>query len=137
MRTLRAGEVERVCRELGARDMRVLRGVEDLKAHGKGLDNLATAHDLALLVEAAPPQAVAVLEKQEFNDGIPAGLPPGTRVAHKTGDITRHFHDVALVFPKGRKPYALAVMTRGFETREEAAAVVREISRLVFERLTE
>jgi beta-lactamase class A len=137
MRTLRAGEVERVCRELGARDIRVLRGVEDLKAHEKGLDNLATAHDLALLIEAAPPQAVAVLEKQEFNDAIPAGLPPGTRVAHKTGDITRHFHDVALVFPKGRKPYALAVMTRGFETREEAAAVVREISRAVYERLTE
>lgn len=137
MRTLRAPEVERVCRELGARDMRILRGVEDLKAHEKGLDNLATAHDLALLLEAAPPEAMAVLEKQEFNDGIPAGLPAGTRVAHKTGDITRHYHDAALVFPKGRKPYVLVVMTRGFETRQEGAAVVREISRTVFERLTE
>jgi beta-lactamase class A len=137
MQTLRAPAVERVCRELGARDMRILRGVEDLKAHEKGLDNLATAHDLALLLEAAPPEAVAVLEKQEQNDGIPAGLPPATRVAHKTGDITRYHHDAALVFPKGRKPYVLVVMTRGFETQKEAAAVVRDISRLVWERLTE
>ena len=98
MQTVRAEEVERVCRELGARDMRILRGVEDLKAHDKGLDNLATAHDLAVLLEAAPAEALAVLEKQAQNDGIPAGLPPGTRVAHKTGDITRHFHDAALVF---------------------------------------
>ncbi|MGE5049203.1 MAG: serine hydrolase [Deltaproteobacteria bacterium] len=137
MQTLRAPEVERVCRELGARDMRILRGVEDLKAHEKGLDNLATAHDLALLLEAAPAEALAVLEKQERNDGIPAGLPSGTRVAHKTGDITLHHHDAALVFPKGRKPYVLVVMTRGFETRQEAAAVLRDISRVVFQRLTE
>jgi beta-lactamase class A len=137
MQTLRAPEVERVCRELGAREMRVLRGVDDLKAHQQGLDNLATAHDLALLLEAAPEAAVAVLEKQEQNDGIPAGLPPGTRVAHKTGEIARHYHDAALVFPKGRKPYVLVVMTRGFETRQEAAAAVAGISRLVFERLTE
>jgi beta-lactamase class A len=137
MQTLRAAEVERVCRELGARDMRILRGVEDLKAHEKGLDNLATAHDLAVLLEAAPPDALAVLEKQEQNDGIPAGLPPGTRVAHKTGDITRHYHDAAVVFPRGRQPYVVVVMTRGFETRQDAAAVVREISRMVFHRLTE
>lgn len=135
MQTLPAEEVERVCRQLGAGDMRVLRGVEDSKAHEKGLDNLATAHDLAVLLEAAPPQAVAVLEQQEQNGGIPAGLPPGTRVAHKTGDVTRHSHDAALVFPEGRKPYVLVVMTRGFERRHEAEALMRDISRLVFDHL--
>jgi len=29
----------------------------------------------------------------EFNDRIPAGLPTGTPVAHKTGDITAVAHD--------------------------------------------
>jgi len=132
MRTLRVHEVQRVCRELGATDMRILRGVEDLKAHAKGLDNTATAHDLALLLEAMPPAAVEILLRQELNEGIPAGLPPGTRVAHKTGDITAHYHDAALVFPGGgRKPYSLVVMTRGFATKEAAAEFVREISRTV------
>jgi beta-lactamase class A len=137
MQTLRAAEVERVCRELGASDIRILRGVEDLKAHEQGLDNTTTAHDLALLLEAAPPPALAILERQQFNEGIPAGLPSGTRVAHKTGDITRHYHDAALVFRQGRKPYLLVVMTRGFESKEEAAATVRDISRLVWNRATE
>ncbi|HYY51519.1 MAG TPA: serine hydrolase [Myxococcales bacterium] len=129
MRRLQAASVERVCRDVGARDIRILRGVEDLKAHEKGLDNTATPYDLALLLEAMPREGIEILARQELNEGIPAGLPPGTRVAHKTGDITRHYHDAALVFPPGRKPYVLVVMTRGFKTTEEASAVVRDISR--------
>ena len=131
-----AAEVMKLSASLGARDLRVLRGVEDGKAHAQGLDNTTTAHDLAVLLEAAPPEAIALLEKQEFNEGIPAGLPAGTRVAHKTGDIARHYHDAALVFPgRGRKPYALVVLTRGFQTKEAGAAAVREISSAVWRSL--
>jgi beta-lactamase class A len=137
MQTLRAAQVQQVCREAGASDIRVLRGVEDIKAHEKGLDNTATAHDLAVLLEAQPPEAIGILVRQEFNEGIPAGLPPGTRVAHKTGDITAHYHDAALVFPRARKAYVLVVMTRGFETKEQGAAAVREISRAVWRNVTE
>jgi len=133
MRTLRVHEVQRICRELGAKDIRILRGVEDLKAHAKGLDNTATAHDLALLLEAMPPAGIEILLRQELNEGIPSGLPPGTRVAHKTGDITAHYHDAALVFAAGgRKPFSLVVMTRGFATKQAAAEVVGEISRTVY-----
>jgi len=134
IRKLQAAQVERVCRDLGANDIRVLRGVEDLKAHEKGLDNTATAHDLALLLEAMPPAAIEILSRQEFNEGIPAGLPKGTRAAHKTGDIPRHYHDAGVIFPPGpaRRPYVLAVMTRGFESKAEAATVVAEISRTVW-----
>jgi beta-lactamase class A len=68
-----------------------------------------------------------------LNEGIPAALPPGNRVAHKTGSITRHYHDAALVYPKGRrKPYVLVVMTKDFEREEDAVEVVRNISRTVW-----
>lgn len=137
MQTLQADRVERVCRELGANDIRVLRGVEDLKAHEKGLDNTTTAHDLAVLLEAAPKEALDILARQEFSEGIPAGLPKGTRVAHKTGDITAHYHDAGLVDRPGRKGYVLVVMTRGFASKEEAAKTVREISRVVWRHATE
>ena len=30
---------------------------------------------------------IEILEGQEFKEKIPAGLPPGTRVANKTGDM--------------------------------------------------
>jgi beta-lactamase class A len=82
---------------------------------------------------------LAILEAQEFNDGIPAGLPPGTRVAHKTGEITATFHDAALIWggeAEGRRggefpPYALVILTRGYADREAAMAVMREIAALV------
>jgi len=132
MQTVSAAQVQHVCRDLGATDIRVLRGVEDPKAHERGLDNTATARDLALLLAAMPPEGIEVLSRQQLDGGISSGLPRGTRVAHKGGDIARHHHDAALVFPEGRKPYGLVVMTRGFEAKEEAAALVREVSRTVW-----
>lgn len=135
MRTLSAERVQHVCRDLGATDIRVLRGVEDLKAHERGLDNTATARDLALLLDAMPPEGVEVLSRQQLDGGISSGLPPGTRVAHKSGEIARHHHDAALVLPEGRKPYVLVVMTRGFEKKDEAATLVQEVSRIVWRSL--
>ncbi len=139
MQRLDAARITQVCRELGAREIEVLRGVEDGKAFAKGLNNTTTAHDLAVLLEAsaAQPEIVELLARQEFNEGIPAALPKGTRVAHKTGDIDRIYHDAALVYPPGRKPYVLVVMTRGFATKEEVAAAVREVSRAVWQSAVE
>jgi beta-lactamase class A len=59
-------------------------------------------------------------------------VPEGVRVANKTGWITAHNHDAAVVFPPGAPPYVLAVMVRGIEEQAEAAALVAEISRRVY-----
>ena len=128
---------------LGARNIRVLRGVEDGKAFQKGMNNTTTARDLGVLLEAIEKRQaasarscdtmVAILSRQEFNDEIPAGLPPGTRVAHKTGSITAVLHDAALVYPAGRSPYVLVVLTRNIPDERVARALIVEISRLVYE----
>jgi len=118
-----ADAVTRTMRSLGAERIQVLRGVEDGKAFEKGLNNTTTARDLGIILRAieegraASPTAtremLGILMAQEFNEKIPAGLPPGTRVAHKTGEITAVSHDAAIVYPAGRKPYVLVVLTRG------------------------
>jgi beta-lactamase class A len=74
-----------------------------------------------------------VLEAQEFNEKIPAGLPPGTPVAHKTGDITRIHHDAAIVLPPGESPYVLVVLTAGFDKEEEANRVIADLSRGIWQ----
>ena len=79
----------------------------------------------------------AVLSRQEFNDEIPAGLPAGTRVAHKTGQITGHLHDAAIVYPRGRGPYVLVVLTRGIPDEKVARSLIADISRLVYEHATQ
>ena len=127
---------------LGARDMRVLRGVEDTKAFARGLNNSTTAHDLGMLLAAIERGRAAsrascdsmrqVLLRQEFHDEIPAGLPPGTPVAHKTGWITGTLHDAAIVYPKGRGPYVLVVLTRKIPEEKVAQALIADISREVY-----
>ena len=128
---------------LGAHDIQVLRGVEDGKAYEAGMNNMTTARDLATLMMAIETAAAAsrastdsmraVLLRQQFNDEIPAGVPPGTRVAHKTGQITGHLHDAAIVYPQRRGPYVLVVLTRGIEDEKVARSLIADISRLVYD----
>jgi beta-lactamase class A len=138
--------VMRLMRGMGARDIRVLRGVEDGKAFERGLNNTTTARDLLILLRAvAEGRAVSpdaaremadVLAAQKFNEGVPAGLPAGLRVAHKTGSITKIEHDAAIVYPPGRKPYVLVVMVRGIAEPARAHRLIADISRAVYESLS-
>lgn len=134
-------------RTLGANDIEVLRGVEDQKAFEAGMINSTTAFDLAVILraiaekkavsEAASAAMIEILEGQEFKTKIPAGLPPGTRVANKTGDITGVHHDAAIVFPEGRAPYVLVVLTEGYPSEEEADASIAAVSKAVWQAAVE
>ena len=128
-------------RRLGADSMLVLRGVEDGKAYAQGLNNTTTARDLGTLLLAlaggralrkeTTAELLAILEAQEYNDGIPAGLPPATRVAHKTGWITATWHDAALVFPAGEtRPYTLVILSRGIPQEARGMAMQADIARM-------
>jgi beta-lactamase class A len=106
------------------------------------MNNNTTAYALMRVMEAvagaraASPAAsremVDVLARQHFTQMIPAGVPRGVRTANKTGDITRIAHDAAIVFPPGRAPYVLVVLTRGFARTGSAAPVAREVSAAVW-----
>lgn len=139
-------KIERTLAEVGASEMRVLRGVEDGPAYERGMNNTTTAYGLAKTLQAvaegrgvspaAAQEMIAILEGQEFREMIPAGLPEGTRVGNKTGWITGINHDGAIVLPPDRPPYVLVVLTRGFIDRDLAAQVARRISRRVWIELT-
>jgi beta-lactamase class A len=138
---LGADKIQSTIESLGAGGMRVLRGVEDQKAFDKGLNNTTTARGLLVLLDrlasgrAVDPQSdaemVRILERQKFNDGIPAGVPSGIAVAHKTGTITRIHHDAGIVF--ARRPYVLVVLVRGIEDQKTSALLIAELSRLAFD----
>ena len=141
--TVHAERANTTAHELGADSIAVLRGVEDGKAYQAGRNNTTTARDLGHVLaaiatdRAASPAAgremLGVLERQRFNEGIPAGLPAGTRVAHKTGSITALYHDAGIVTaPSGRR-YVIVVLTRGLEKEADLHALVADLSRMVFE----
>jgi beta-lactamase class A len=91
----------------------------DRIAHGQAVDAKADA------------EMAEILKCQKFNDAIPAGVPSGTAVAHKTGNITRIHHDAAIVFAP--RPYVLVLLVRGIEDQKQSAALMAELSRLIYE----
>lgn len=138
--------VNATSRALGASGMTVLRGVEDTKAFEKGLNNTTTARALGVLLDAIEngraasrkscDEMSAVLLRQTETGEIPAGLPPGTKVAHKTGWITATTHDAAIIYPPKRDPYVLVVLTRKIPDRSVAQRLMADISRAVWETAT-
>ena len=138
---LGAGNVQKTVDRLGAAGMQVLRGVEDQKAFEKGLNNTTTARALLVLLEriarleAVDPKSdremIEVLKRQRFNESIPAGLPQGVAVAHKTGSITLINHDAGVVYAE--RPYTLVLLVRGIEDQKQSAELMARLSRLVYE----
>jgi beta-lactamase class A len=139
-----AENVRKTVTRLGADGMVVLRGVEDQKAFDKGMNNETTARALQILLTkiaqgkavsaGADAEMLAILKRQTFHDAIPAGLPAGTVVAHKTGNITKIHHDAAIVY--GRRPYVLVVLVRGIEDQKVSGPLIASISREVWNELS-
>jgi beta-lactamase class A len=126
---------------LHADGMDIKRGVEDQKAFDKGLNNTTTARGLAtLLVAIANGKAVdadssakmiEILERQKFNEGIPAGVPKNIRVAHKTGEITKIHHDAGVVYAE--LPFVIVVLVRGMEDFQQSGALIADVTRDLYQ----
>jgi len=138
---LGAPSVQQTVRDLGADGMIVRRGVEDSKAFAQGLNNATTARALMILMERiarldavdaeASRSMIEILKRQHFNDAIPANLPPGTPVAHKTGSITKIHHDAAIVLAP--RPFILVVLVRGIEDLKQSAALMARVARVLYD----
>ncbi len=138
-----AENVTRTMRELGAMDIKILRGVEDIKAYRKGMSNTTTAYDLLVLYkqigqnsfldEVSCRRMTNILLDQKHNDLIPAYLPSNVKVAHKTGFITKILHDSGFVIlPDGRK-YTLVILSKEWKTQEEATETIAQISKMIYD----
>lgn len=103
--------------------------------------NTTTAGDVLLMLrKASDPsftspefsaQMLAAMTDTDFEDRIPAGLPPAVRVAHKIGSHDSGFSDAGIVFYKGpdgkEQHYFIVVLTAGIG-EGTARAAIQEIS---------
>ncbi len=139
-------QVTRFMQELGANDLVIRRGLEDSKAYELGLNNSATARSLmqvlvrlakrSVVSPEASDEMVGILRHQHYSEGIPARLPEGASVAHKTGWYERLYHDAAIVYPAQHSPYVLVIMTSGLSEKKEAPALVAALSQAIYHQLT-
>jgi beta-lactamase class A len=137
-----AERVTRFMHDLGAKDLLILRGPEDDKAFALGMNNSTTARSLMLILvrlamlEVVSPTAsqemIDILLQQQFNNGIPARLPESVRVAHKTGWTGNLYHDAGIIYPPGRDPFVLVILTDGQPETERAWALVAALSEKIY-----
>ena len=140
--------VNRTLKELDVDDgIELKRGVEDELAFDKGISNMVTADGLlrilVLLSEgkafspALSRRMMDILHGQEFNQGIPARLPKGARVAHKTGEISTVAHDAGVIYLPKRKPYVLVILTEWAPEGTGRSRTIATISHTIYEFLTQ
>jgi len=138
-----ANKVNQTMRSIGAKDIRVLRGVEDMKAFDSGLNNTTTAFDLMIIFQTlaegsfisqkACDEMIEILLQQKHRTKISALLPEDVRVANKTGSITGVNHDSGIVFlPDGRK-YVLVILSKNLSDMKAGSDAIAKVSRLIYD----
>ena len=134
--------IKKTLTQLGLTNSTVLRGVEDLKAFEKGLNNTTSSSDMAsILRQVLEGKAVSrhydntmieILLRQQQNEMIPTGLPKQIPVAHKTGQISRFHHDAAIIYPEKSVPFILVILIEGVEQLGISAQLGANITRCIY-----
>jgi beta-lactamase class A len=137
---LGVANIQKTIARLNADGMILLRGVEDSKAFQAGKNDTTTARALQILLEAIATNnagdaescraMMEILKRQTMNEAIPAGLPAGTIVAHKTGEITGIHHDAAIVMSV--RPFVLVILVKGINERDKSSALMAAITKAVY-----
>lgn len=138
-----AKNVTNSMRALGAQNIDILRGVEDIKAYKKGLSNATTAKDLMIIMKAIATgkagntndcqQMVDILKDQKFNNMIPKYLPKNVQIAHKTGSITGVHHDSGIIFLPDGRAYVLIILSKNLKDFDKATDEMAEISKGIYD----
>lgn len=121
---LGADTVNAFLAEQGMTGTRLNRRLFEPELARQGVENTMVPEEIGRMLEAmeagtlVSPEAsramLDILKKQRLNGKIPVLLPPGTAVAHKTGEDSGITHDVGIVY--GPQPFVLCLCANGVET---------------------
>ena len=133
-----AENINNTMSDIGAKNINVLRGVEDIKAFEKGLNNTTSARDLLVIYEKLANgkvlnrdlsnEMVEILKNQKYDDIIPKYLPKEIEVAHKDGWINGVRHDSGIVFLENGVTYVLILLSKNLDNELEGADILAKVS---------
>ena len=133
-----AENINNTMNNIGAKNINVLRGVEDIKAFEKGLNNTTSARDLLVIYEKLASgkvlnrdlsnEMVEILKNQKYDDIIPKYLPKEIEVAHKDGWINGVRHDSGIVFLENGVSYVLILLSKNLDNELEGADMLAKVS---------
>ena len=126
---------------LGAAGYRLKRRMLDTEAAARGDENVASASDLLVVMEAIrtgrglqpASQAEAIRMLREYGaTSVRAGVPSGVPVATKPGALDGVQSEVSWIDLKGR-PYLFCVMTSFLADPQHASASITDMSRIAYQ----
>jgi beta-lactamase class A len=134
--------VNTVARSLGAEDTALYWRLSSERAAVPALDNRTTPRDMATMLRAiatknagsdfACEEMIGLMEQNQLEYWMEAGVPDGIPVANKAGWLDSTFNDVGIVEYEDR-PYILTVFTKyGPEEAEDGAPILQNISGAVW-----
>jgi beta-lactamase class A len=88
----------------------------------------------SLVSREASARMLARLSRQRTADRLPAALPAGAVIAHKTGNLGFATHDAGIVSGPGGAPIVLVVLTWD-SGEQDGIDLIKEIARLAYEGL--
>jgi beta-lactamase class A len=140
-----ANNVTKSMKEIGALNIDILRGVEDIKAFELGLNNTTSAKDLLIIYEKLAKGKIIdnessaimidILKDQKYDDIIPKYLPKNIEIANKTGMITGVHHDSGIVFLKDGRKYVIVLLSKNMSDMESGTEMMARISELIYKTL--
>jgi beta-lactamase class A len=78
-------------------------------------------------------QVLEILRKTKRNTMLPAGLPPQTKIAHKTGEIANLTADVGLIELTGSQKYVVAAMVVKPHDNHQGTELIRQSSQIIYQ----
>lgn len=138
--------VNRCIAGLKATDTELARRMMDFSARQEGRDNYTSVTDMISVLERLYRRScldpfcdsimLAILKQQQDRVKIPLYLPPGTIVAHKTGELDYTEHDAGIVYgPK--HPYTAAIMAGQLMDVAYGRHVIAGLSKLIYDYIQE
>lgn len=85
-----------------------------------------------IVSENASDKIIELLSKSKIKDRIPAKLPEGLKIAHKTAELPLLRHDAGIVFLEG-KPYVIVLMSQNLKFEDEGIETLAAISKDVYD----
>lgn len=131
-------------RVLGLKTITLARKMYDWEQQKLGKENVISAYEMMLLLrwlaegrissKSTSEEILGIMARQQYRDKIPLLLPEDTRVANKTGSITRVTHDVGVVYTTNG-PYILCALAGDVDDKPQAERAIAEVSRRMYDHL--
>jgi beta-lactamase class A len=135
---LGADNINATLRAAGINDFHVFVawGEDDNVATPRAIGTLLTLLAKRQLISApASDRMLARLQRQQINDRLPAGLPAGVVVAHKTGNLPGLTHDAGIIFTPSGPRVVVAMTWDAYDA--DAYAFIANVASVVYSAVLE